>query len=447
LVSAYVQLGRIDEALTEQQGLLDRARDDDETRRWTLGMARIHAAAGQKRQAETVLLGARKTWPLHADVLRALALFYRETNEAASHNTLLDRARREAQRALGAGRLEPHLFDTLATTFELAQNEDAARVARATAAALESPGSDELVPLEGAGTRAGDPGLDECLAPSLLSGAFRDLFHLSGFALDASAPLKLDTIETAPLDEADALLSAWCRQAASGFGIDEIRLLVSPDIGYGCVPASSRPATIVFGQRLLRHPDVSARSFLYYRSLKTIQAGLCALSQAAPIQVHALLGGFLSALVPTWKPPGGNPTQIEAVKTSVLNALDGSPSPEAQQLAAQVVASVGNQMSQIGPAIARWTNRTASLALGNPASALRALSRTSRPATDGELAELPADLDERLKWVARNADARDLVVFAVSDEHRQARLDVGLSGEVEELEDMDEIEEIQETSP
>jgi tetratricopeptide (TPR) repeat protein len=60
LVSAYVQLGRIDEALTEQQGLLDRARDDDETRRWTLGMARIHAAAGQKRQAETVLLGARK---------------------------------------------------------------------------------------------------------------------------------------------------------------------------------------------------------------------------------------------------------------------------------------------------------------------------------------------------------------------------------------------------
>ena len=85
-------------------------------------------------------------------------------------------------------------------------------------------------------------------------------------------------------------------------------------------------------------------------------------------------------------------------------------------LAQDVVLALGNRVTQIGEAANEWGSRTALLAFGNPEDALDALSLTaSAPALPKDN---PAD---RVKWINRHAEARNLMIFAVSDGFLQLR--------------------------
>jgi hypothetical protein len=90
-------------------------------------------------------------------------------------------------------------------------------------------------------------------------------------------------------------------------------------------------------------------------------------------------------------------------------------------LALEVVGSVGNRMSQLGTAILQWGNRCGLLAVGAPSAALRGLALAA-----GQLGGPPAG-PERVKWVIRNPEARDLAVFSVSDAYAEARLRLGVT--------------------
>jgi hypothetical protein len=90
-------------------------------------------------------------------------------------------------------------------------------------------------------------------------------------------------------------------------------------------------------------------------------------------------------------------------------------------LALEAIGSLGNRASQLGTALLQWGDHAALLALGDPLAGLRALSMTSS-------SPLPSEGADRLKWIVRNPEARDLAVFSVSEQYSDARRQLGLAG-------------------
>mgnify|MGYP003352348848 CR=1 FL=1 len=85
-------------------------------------------------------------------------------------------------------------------------------------------------------------------------------------------------------------------------------------------------------------------------------------------------------------------------------------------LAVEVIGSVGNKASALRLAIEGWANRVALLATGDTMAALRGLAWAA-----GQPAGPPVAGADRVKWIARNQEARDLLVFAVGTTYADVR--------------------------
>ena len=68
-----------------------------------------------------------------------------------------------------------------------------------------------------------------------------------------------------------------------------------------------------------------------------------------------------------------------------------------------------------------WGSRAALLAIGDPNVALEAVS-WAHGGTSGP----PSSGPDRVKWIGRQAEARDLIAFSVSDSYAAARATRGL---------------------
>jgi len=421
LVYVHGALGDSQKAIELQTELLNRAGTPDEKRDRTIELARVQEEIlKDRRKAEGTLDKARKTWPQDGAVLRALAEFYRRGGEATALNVLLDRAANDARRALGTGRFDASLFEALATVAELRGGTDAARVANATLAALNGTEPD----LPGAGLAAGDARLDDLLAPELLTLPLRALLKKVGDPLDAAYALDLRSIRATPLPAEAVGFAQQIQQMATAFGVHNVEVYVSSALGPVCAPASSAPPRLVFGSSLLdKSADDAARTFLVLRSLKLLQSRTAALSRAAPIDLWPMVAGLLSVFAPSWAPPGVDAKKVAEHQQRFKSALVRQFDDDVPVLALEVIGSIGNRASQLGTAVNQWGNRTGLLALGSPATALLGVAVAS-----GHPEGLPSDPAERLKWIVRNPEARDLAVFSVSEQYADARRRLGLAG-------------------
>jgi hypothetical protein len=177
----------------------------------------------------------------------------------------------------------------------------------------------------------------------------------------------------------------------------------------------------VIGQSLLDSHDDAARYFLLVRALKMIQAEVAALSRIAPIELPAVLTALLSALAKNWQPSGVDPNKLSDARRRIDAAVPANAAAELETLALEIAGTLGNRASQVGQAVAQWASRTALLAVGSPSLSLKGVALAlGQP--DGP----PSDLAERLKWVLRYPEARDLCVFSVSEGYAEARRRVGL---------------------
>ncbi|MEO6602458.1 MAG: hypothetical protein ABIQ16_21430, partial [Polyangiaceae bacterium] len=252
LVQVYGRLGDSATAIQLQTDLVARAKTTDEKRQRTLALAIVEEQiAGDKKRAEATFERARKEWPYDSAVLRGLAEFQQRNGEVRATQVLLDRAASDARRALGTGRFDPGFFEVLATVAELRNSGDAALVARSTLAALH--GEDIAVPA--AGPTAGDARLDELLAPELVSAPLRALLRKSGAILDAAYPVDLRGMRAAPLPVSSAAFTSYVQQVAASFGIRGLEVFASSALGPVCIPVSSGPPQLVFGQALLDSED------------------------------------------------------------------------------------------------------------------------------------------------------------------------------------------------
>jgi tetratricopeptide (TPR) repeat protein len=420
LVFVYVRLGDAVKALELATQLVDKAQANDEKRDRTLALSRVYDEAGKdKKSALSVLEKARKTWPHDRAVLRAVATFHERHGETAAQTVLLDRATAEARRALSHGRFELSFFGILETAAELRGNVDASTVASATLAALECR---DDVAVRGAGAAAADVRLDDLLAPELLSAPLRALLKKLPGVLDAAYPLDTKALRTQPLPPSAADLAQEIRIVAESVGIRALELLVSPTLGPVFVAASTSPARLVMGQALLDSSDFEARYFSLFRTLKAMQAEASAFTRIAPIEQWPALAGLLSLVAPSFSPQGVDAAKLADARRKLSAVLPAKIDADVETLALEVASAVGNRGSQLGQATGQWGSRTALLAVGSPRVALRGVALSL-----GQPGGPPEGAAERVKWVLRHPEARDLTVFSVSDNHAEARKRVGLT--------------------
>ncbi|HYP89535.1 MAG TPA: tetratricopeptide repeat protein, partial [Polyangiaceae bacterium] len=417
LVQVLGRRGVPEQAVELQTEFLSRATTAETKRARTLGLAlTVEQLTGDRKKAEAILDRARKEAPLDHTILRALIEMHQRAGEQRAATVLLDRAATDARRALATGRFDPALFEMLAAVAELRGSHDAASLATATLMSL----SGEDMPVAATGQAAGDVRLDELLAPDLVSPALRALLKKTGDLLDAAFPVDLRALRAVPLPAASQAFVVFVQNVGQSFGIQGLEVLSSPALGPVCMPISSSPPQIVFGQVLLDHGDDAARFFLLMRSLKILQGKAAALARTPPIELPAVVSAFLSLFATTWTPQGVDAKKLADSRAKLEQAARVRFDDDVAALALEVVGSLGGRVSQLGTAIHQWGDRAGLLAVGSPTAALRGLALAA-----GQLGGPPAGA-ERVKWVVRNPEARDLAVFSVSEAYAEARARLGV---------------------
>jgi len=330
---------------------------------------------------------------------------------------LLDRAAGDARRALATGRFDVNLFSMLGAVARLRERDQAASIAESTVAAIEGRPSELL----GVGARAADPRLDDQVAPDLLTPAFRALLRKSGEILDAASPVDLRGIRAVPLPQQATPAATEIRELGAAFGLHGLEVFVSQQLGSVCMPVGSHPPQIVIGQPLLSSNDDDVRRFLVTRALKIVQARASALARSAPIDLLPLVSGYLLLFAPDWQPTAVDPGKLREVHARLAKAKPARLDDDVGVLALEVIGSLGNRASTLHTVVNGWGNRVALLSSGNLSTALASIARAAGHTT-GPAASGP----ERATWIGRNAEARDLAVFSVSDAYAEVRAKLGV---------------------
>jgi lipopolysaccharide biosynthesis regulator YciM len=420
LVALFQKTGDGPHAIEQQTLLINEAEAPELKCVRTSELAKIYEALGDNKKAEATLLQARRTWPKDDVALAALVRFYQRTGQLPAAGVLLDRAVADARRALGTGRFEPYLFSTVATVAELRNHPDAARVAHAAVAALEGNAAE----LDGAGAEAADTELDGLLAPEVMTPAFRELLRLTGPLLDTAIPYDLGSVRAAPLALQLAELGDTIRAIGASYGLHNIQVFTSTVLGSVCVPVSAHPPTLVLGHALVASAREDVRGFLIHRALKVLQTNAAPIARTAPIDLWPLLAGYLKAFSPTWAPQGVDAGKLTDFYGKISRVLPSNLDSQVPLLASEVIGSIGNRASTLNTVINGWGNRTGLLAVGDLNVAITGIAWAG-----GHANAPPASGKDRMTWISRNAEARELVTYSVSDAYADARAKLGLGGE------------------
>jgi tetratricopeptide (TPR) repeat protein len=411
LVDLYLAQGDTTRAFEQQTALIDAAQAPSEQCEHVVRLAEIYEQAGDLKQAEATLVKARRTFPKEASALAALFQHYQRNGQGDTADKMLERAAAEVRRGLGAGRFEPELFAMLGAVSELRGQSDAAEVATATLTAIEGAATG----LRGFGPAVASDRFDPWVAPEAFGDGFRTLLRTSGGLLELAEPLDLAALRTKPLGPAYPQAAELTWELGDAYGIKDLQLLCTNAVGMVCVPACTEPPQLIFGTSLLEAAQPEPREFLIHRALKLLQTKTAALARTAPIDLWPLLAAYLKLHSPSFNPQGVDQRRVAQYHQRMAPHAR-PPDPKVSRLAAEVIAHIGNRASSLSAAAAAWGSRAALLAMGDPYVALMAVAwTTGSPQGPPELAE------ERIKWISRKAEARDLVVFLVSEEYEQAR--------------------------
>ncbi|MBW2528307.1 MAG: hypothetical protein JRI23_29290, partial [Deltaproteobacteria bacterium] len=411
LVDLYLEAGDITKAFEQQKSLIDGASDPSEQCSRVVRLAEIYEAAGDAKQAEATLVKARRTFGKEPGAMVALYHFYRRNGQEPQADKLLDRAAAEVRRGLGAGRFEAGLFQMVVTVAQMRGQEDTAQIAGATLAAIEG----EVTAFEGCGDGAASPDLDDLIAPDIFGPPFRKLLQTTGSLLELAAPLDLGAMRAKPLGTANADVSEMANRLAAAYGVGPVQMYSSNALGPVCLSACTEPATLLFGQQLLEADSPAAQEFLVHRALKLVQTRTAALARTAPIDLWPLVAAYLKIHSPSFAPQGVDQRRFDGFHAQMAEQGVRT-DPQTSMTASEVIKGIGNRASSLNTMAASWGSRAALLALGDPYTAITAVAWAL-----GNAQGPPASGQDRVKWISRKAEARDLIVFSVSDNYAEAR--------------------------
>src|SRR5262249_51549391 len=124
---------------------------------------------------------------------------------------------------------------------------------------------------------------------------------------------------------------------------------------------------------------------------------------------------------PSWTAQGINTTALADALRRVQAGMPRHVDAEVGTIALEVGSTIGPHAASLGPSAMAWANRVALLALGDPSAALDGIA-WSLGANDGA----PREQSARVAWAVKTAEAKDLLVFSVSDAYAEVRSRLGL---------------------
>ena len=123
---------------------------------------------------------------------------------------------------------------------------------------------------------------------------------------------------------------------------------------------------------------------------------------------------------PQFSPQGVDSGRYNEAYGRLSRALPAGLGPDIGVLATDVIGTIGNRASTLNSAINGWGSRAGLLAVGDPNVALNSIAWAG-----GNGNGPPDSGKDRLTWIGRNAEARDLIIFSVSDGYVDARARLG----------------------
>jgi hypothetical protein len=154
--------------------------------------------------------------------------------------------------------------------------------------------------------------------------------------------------------------------------------------------------------------------------MKMILARTSSLLRGTPADVAILVSALFTALNPTFMPEGVEPRRVADLSRRIHLALPHNSDSTLGVIALETAGMLGARVALVGPAAEAWANRAALLAVGDPHAALEGIAW--RHGHD----HVPLGAEERTGWLARHADARDLMTFSVTDAYMEARSRLGV---------------------
>jgi tetratricopeptide (TPR) repeat protein len=414
LVDVFKQQGDATRAIEVQEQLFARATAPEDKRNRALELAALQEnVARDARSAEKTFEAARRELPQDFILLQAMVTFYQRHRQTPAIKILLDRVASDARRALSAGQIAPGTFELIAGVMELRGRSGSATAARAMLSAIQGRSAE----LPAVAERAFDPQLDELVAPETFGPALRALLTRAGDALDGAAPLNLRDLRATPM-RPDGVVCRRVVRIAAAAGLNGLQVYVSAKLGYACLPVASSPPAIILGEAATT--DERPCLFLATRALKLVRAKASVFARLAGNDLSLLVGAWLKCFNPAWQPawiPAATLQQaVGRMRASSTHTVD----PQLGALALEVTGSMQTQAKELGIAALAWADRVALLALGDPLSALDAIAASTG------MAPAPRDAPTRALWVSHSAEARDLMLFAVSDAVSQIYARLGL---------------------
>ena len=269
------------------------------------------------------------------------------------------------------------------------------------------------------GARALDPAFDDLVAPSFPSPPFRRLLYAAGAAIERAYPPDLDTFATSPAPDAVSLQLGTLALAA---GIEQVRVLVSADLGAECRYRGGASVTLVLGAALVEPQQRRMLEAAVLRELKLAQTNAGALSRLPHDECWSTLAGFFSCF---GQPPAATGADAQRVVRAASRLRPHVTWLPEQDLVAQLPALAAELLpraDEVAAALRSWATRSALLATGDIGAVLEISAASARSPTP-----LPKDEDGRMRWIAANPEAHDVVRYGISDAYMQARRRAGLA--------------------
>jgi tetratricopeptide (TPR) repeat protein len=403
-------------ALAAQRTLVDRAATAVERAARLVALSWLEERLGDLAEAERILVELRRHQPAEARSIKALHGYYLRHGKRALADALLERTPAELARLLVAGRTEDGVFDALVAMAELRGRSDGVAVARTIRTAAHG-GAGRL---GGAGARGAHPSLDDLVAPEVFSAELRELLAATGHALDGATPFDGLGLRTRPLSVADPSVTR-AREIASAHGLSSVDLVVANTLSPTIVPVSVSPVVLCVGAPLLAPAQRAQFELCVHRALTLVRTRTAALARTAPIDEGPVLAAYLRLHDPSLSVEGVDAGRLEELMARMrAHAPDLKVDARLASLARRAFESLGARHPALGASAVAWSWHVATLCVGDLGLVFDAMGYTTSSVG------APAREAERLRWLGKHLEARELLAFLVSVPHLEGRARLGL---------------------
>ena len=397
---------------------------DSEARRLeaSFELARLKESRGDTRGAEETLESLRRDAAVQPEVLRALVEFYRRQGALSALAMHLNRATNDLREVVAQDIDHATAWITLVEMLEGKHRVDAARVAAATALACgvkherlsKLLGDERDVPgVHGAGF---SELLDDLVFSEDVPASTRIMFRYGAEALNKAVSFDLRAVGGEKLDRKHPLRAA-VQEVGKWAGLHEVEVFTSAHLPLAFVPVSDSPPQLLIGKTLLETLTRPEQLFLTARALKIARACMSMTCRVRPDEMGLLIHGLIRSQMPGYVPAGVELPAVEEMGRRVAKHLNRRTLPELLPHLMELMGAPGFDPSQVYAVASTAGNRAALLVTGSVSAALSALTK---------LAGLPARTHFDNAMLAQVDEARDLLSFAVSDAHFEARLRAGV---------------------